>query len=306
MRRLFLAALLVLVTSAPSLRADEPNYTRRENVIYGRKYGTALTMDVLTPKKGANGLGVIVVVSGGWYSGHERIDEWFHFHRPLLDRGYTVFAVVHGSNPKFSIPEILDDMHRAVRFVRHSAKAYHVDPDRIGITGGSAGGHLALMQGCCGKDGDPKAADPVERESSRVQAVVAFCPPTDFLNWGEKGKPMLGNHPVVPVKGAFQFRRLDPKTNSFVEITDEKEREEIGKKISPINNVARGNAPALIVHGDKDALVPVQQAEDMAARQKEAGATAELIIKKGGGHNAALVNDNMSKAADWFDKYLAK
>jgi acetyl esterase/lipase len=308
MKRLLAALLLSLAALAPAaaLRAaDEPAFSRQE-VIYGRKLGTALTMDVLTPKAGANGAGVIVVISGGWYSGHERINDWFHFMQPLLDRGYTVFAVVHGSNPKFSIPEILEDMHRAVRFIRHSAKDYHIDPDRLGITGGSAGGHLSLMQGCGGKDGDPKAADPVDRESSRVQAVAAFCPPTDFLNWGEPGKHMLGTHPVVPVKGAFQFRRLDPKTNSFVEITDEKEREEIGKKISPINNVAKDNPPTLIVHGDKDTLVPLQQARDMAEKLKGAGVTAELIVKEGGGHNGTLVKDHMRKVIEWFDKYLAK
>src|SRR5439155_13935395 len=115
MRRLFVVLLLSLAAFAPSpaLRAaDEPGFARQE-VIYGRKFGTALTMDVLTPKKDANGAGVIVVISGGWYSGHERINDWLHFTQPLLNKGYTVFAVVHGSNPKFSIPEILDDIHRA-------------------------------------------------------------------------------------------------------------------------------------------------------------------------------------------------
>ena len=77
-----------------------------------------------------------------------------------MDRGYTVFAVVHGSQPKFTIPEVLDDMHRAVRFIRHNAKKYGIDPDRLGITGGSAGGHLSLMQGTAGKAGNPKSPGP--------------------------------------------------------------------------------------------------------------------------------------------------
>jgi acetyl esterase/lipase len=299
--------LLTLVAFASVLRAaDEPTFTHKEDVIYGRKFGTALTMDVFTPKK-ANGAGIIMAVSGGWYSDHAMIAGAVPLYiRPLLDRGYTVFAVVHGSNPKFSLQEILDDMHRSVRFIRHNAKEYGIDPGRLGITGGSAGGHLSLMQGLAGKDGDPKAADPVNRESSRVQAVVAFYPPTDFLNWGEKGKVMLGTHPIVPVAGAFQFRRLDAKTNSFVEITDEAKRVEIGKEVSPITHVAKDNPPTLIVHGDKDLLVPIQQAEIMAARQKEVGATAELIVKKGGGHDGALVKEHMPKLLDWFDKYLAK
>jgi acetyl esterase/lipase len=310
MKRLFFAALLALTAFVPpaALRAaDEATFTRKEDVIYGRKYGTALTMDVFTPKKGANGAGVILAVSGGWYSDHAMIAGAVPLYvKPILDRGYTVFAVVHGSNPRFTLPEILDDMHRAVRFIRHNAKDYGVDPNRIGITGGSAGGHLSLMQGLAGKDGDPKALDPVNRESSRVQAVVAFYPPSDFLNWGEKGKVMLGNHAVVPVKGVFDFLRLDPKTNSFVLITDEKKREEIGKDVSPITHVAKDNPPTLTVHGDKDPLVPIQQAEIMAARQKEVGAVAELIVKKGGGHDAALVKEYMPKLLDWFDKYLAK
>src|SRR5579884_17787 len=161
MKRVAVAALFALAALVPAARADEPGYDRRE-VIYGRKFGTALTMDVFSPKQGANGAGVIFVVSGGWYSDHNNITPniplWV---RPLVAKGYTVFAVCHGSNPKYAIPEILEDLHRAVRFIRHNAMGYRIDPNRIGITGGSAGGHLSLMQGCAGKDGDPKAPDPV-------------------------------------------------------------------------------------------------------------------------------------------------
>jgi len=309
MKRLFFLVALVLATlcDCPLARgADEPSFSRNE-VIYGRKFGMALTMDVFKPKKDANGAGVIFVVSGGWYSDHNGITGNIPLYvKPMVDKGYTIFAVCHGSNPKFAMPEILEDLHRSVRFIRRNAKEYGIAPDRIGITGGSAGGHLSLMQGCAGKDGNPKAADLVDRESSRVQAVVAFFPPTDFLNWGEKGKPMLGNHPIVPVKGAFDFHRLDPKTNSFVLIEDEKKREEIGREISPINHVAKDNPPTLIVHGDKDILVPLQQAETMAAKMKEVGAVGELIVKKGGGHDGKLVVDHLPKMIEWFDKYLAK
>jgi acetyl esterase/lipase len=306
MKRVLLTAFLALV-AAPALRAaDDAGYSRKEDVIYGRKYGTALTMDVFTPKK-ANGAGIIFCVSGGWFSAHDNIAGAIPgYIKPLTERGYTVFAVVHGSNPRFTLPEILEDMHRSVRFIRHNAKDYGIDPNRIGITGGSAGGHLSLMQGCAGKDGNKGAPDPVDRESSKVQAVVAFYPPTDFLNWGEKGKVMLGNHPIVPVKAVFDFIKLDPKTKAFVLITDEKEREEIGRQVSPITHVAKDNPPTLIVHGTKDLLVPIQQAQIMAARQKEVGATAELIVKEGGGHDGIIVKENFPKLLDWFDKYLAK
>jgi acetyl esterase/lipase len=306
-RTLFIALLVVSAGWTPAaVGADEPAFARQE-VIYGRKYGTALTMDVFTPKKDANGAGVLFVVSGGWYSDHNGISGAVPLYiQPLVDKGYTLFAVVHGSNPKFSIPEMLDDLHRSVRFIRHNAKDYGVDPDRLGVTGGSAGGHLSLMLGCGGSEGNPKAVDPIDRESCRLQAVVAFYPPTDFLNWGEPGHVMLGSHPIVPVKGAFQFTRLDPKTVTLDLITDETKREEIGREISPISHVAKDNPPTLIVHGDKDALVPLQQAQIMEAKMKEAGATCELIVKKGGGHDGALVKENFPRAIDWFDKYLAK
>ncbi len=309
MKRILLFAVLVAVSAcaAPAaVVAGEPGYARKE-VIYARKFGTAFTMDVFSPKKDANGAGVIFVVSGGWFSDRGAINGNIGaFIQPLVDKGYTVFAVMHGSSPKYALPEILEDMHRSVRFIRGSAKEYGIDGDRLGITGGSAGGHLSLMQGCAGKDGDPKAADPINRLSSRVQAVVSFYPPTDFLNWGEPGKLMLGTHPIVPVKGAFDFTQFNPKTQSFELITDEAKRAEIGRRVSPIAHVNKSNAPTLIVHGDKDALVPVQQAEIMAVKLKEAGVASQLIVKKGGGHDGALVREHVPNMIEWFDRHLGQ
>src|SRR5665213_3102300 len=146
MYRGVLSLALASLVAAPCLvRADDVEYTRTRDVIYGWKFGTALTMDVFTPKQNANGLGLIAVVSGGWFSNTDSIAP--PFYQPFLNRGYTVFAVVHGSQPKYTLPEIIQDINRSVRFVRYHAKDYHIDPDRIGIFGGSAGGHLSLMQG---------------------------------------------------------------------------------------------------------------------------------------------------------------
>src|SRR5712671_6668224 len=109
-----LLSCLLLTIAGPAVRsAEAPDWTRTQDIIYGRKYGLALTMDVFTPKK-ANGIGVIYVVSGGWFSGPQAIRPTLV--APLLKRGYTVFAVVHGSQPKFTVPEIVEDMHRGVRF----------------------------------------------------------------------------------------------------------------------------------------------------------------------------------------------
>src|SRR5262249_54054186 len=157
------SALLLFLLPIAAQAAEEP-WTRTQDVIYGRKYGLALTMDVFTPKE-SNGVGLILVVSGGWFSDTRHINAGFA--EPFLKRGYTVFEIVHGSQPKFTVDEIVWDVHRAVRFIRHSAKRFKIDPDRLGIYGASAGGHLSLMMGNAGKEGDPKAADPIDRLSSR-------------------------------------------------------------------------------------------------------------------------------------------
>src|SRR5687768_7023682 len=196
-------ALLSFSTVFAASTTEENGFTRHQDVIYGKKIGVALTMDVFQPKTNPNGLGIVFAVSGGWYSGHD--DKGGHAGRFkfLLDRGYTVFSVVHGSQPKFSIPEILDDMHRAVRFIRFHAKDYGINPDRIGITGASAGGHLSLMQGTAGNPGKADAKDPIDRVSSRVQAVACYFPPTDFLNYGKPNENAIGRGILESFGGAF-------------------------------------------------------------------------------------------------------
>ncbi|HTU90311.1 MAG TPA: alpha/beta hydrolase, partial [Gemmataceae bacterium] len=132
---------------------DDPHpYTRRRDVIYGRRSGTALTMDVFTPKKDAKGVAIVYPVSAGWVSNQSMNDL------PLLSifidepvkRGYTVFAVYHGSQPIFTIPEAIADVNRAVRYIRYHACEFAIDPRRIGVMGASSGGHLALMLGVAG------------------------------------------------------------------------------------------------------------------------------------------------------------
>ena len=295
--------LCSLFAAAICQAADEQSFVRTEDVVYGRKFGTALTLDVFTPRANANGAAVVWVVSGGWFSAHEAINPGYP--AEFLNRGYTVFAVVHGSQPLYTIPEVLGDMHRAIRYIRYHAADYKIDPNRIGITGGSAGGHLSLMQGTAGNDGTPDAKDPVERVSSRVQAVACFYPPTDFLNYGKTGENALGRGVLAGFRAPFAFKELDKTVNAFVPITDEERILEIGRRISPIYQVTKDDAPALIIHGDADKLVPIQQAETLVAKLKEAGVTAELVVKPGAAHGWKDQGKDMPSFADWFDKYLA-
>jgi acetyl esterase/lipase len=265
-------------------------FTRVEDVIYGRKSGTALTLDVFRPAK-PNGFGIAMMVSGGWFSSHEAIKP-ANF-QPLLHRGYTVFAVVHGSQPKFTIPEIVPDIHRAIRFIRHHAAEYGVDPHKLGITGGSAGGHLALTIAVQGTSGDPDAKDPVDRKSSAIQCVACFFPPTDFLNYGQPGEDAVGVGRLKDFKPAF-----GPRADTA------EERQKLGREISPIYFIHSNQPPVLIIHGDADKLVPIYQAEKFVERSRAAGATANLIVREGERHTwPGMINDS-EIFANWFDEHL--
>jgi acetyl esterase/lipase len=299
MNRLCWLLLATVLLPPAAGRAAE----RTRDVIYGRKYGLAMTLDVFAPDK-PNGRGVVFVASGGWFSGYQMVQPIFV--DAFTRRGYTVFAVVHGSQPKFTIPEILEDMHRAVRFVRANAEKYKVDPDRLGIYGASAGGHLSLMMGTAGQEGNPKAPDPVDRVSSRVQAVACFFPPTDFLNYGAPGKELIDRALQPPFTAAVDYHEFDKKKARYFPVTDKAKLREITRQVSPITHVTSDDAPTLLIHGDKDQLVPLQQSEVILAKFKEAGVPADLIVKKGAPHGWPSLPLDLEKCADWFDKHLLK
>jgi acetyl esterase/lipase len=292
MKRLLLAALLGLALLAGlSIPAqEEPKYTRTEDVIYGRKFGTALTLDVFEPEK-KNGAAIFFMVSGGFFSDHKNINP--SFYRSLLEHGYTVFAVVHGSQPRFIIPEIEEDIHRAIRFVRHNASRWGVDTNKFGITGASAGGHLSLTIGTQGKPGKADAKDAIDRESSAVQAVACFFPPTDFLNWSKPGEDGWDYEPTRQFSPAFGPRW-----------TTHEGRQVMGREISPIYFVTSNMPPTLVLHGDADKLVPIYQSQMFEKKCKEAGAPFKLIVKSGADHGWAGMDKDMAVFADWFDEHL--
>ena len=125
------------------------------DVVYGHKDGMALTFDVFKPKVHPNGAAVIRIVSGGWISLYTPPDQALSRYQELLDAGFTVITLRHGGSPKYLIPDIVADVRRGVRFIRYHAKDWGIDPNRLGVWGGSAGGHLSLMIGLASDNGDP-------------------------------------------------------------------------------------------------------------------------------------------------------
>ena len=288
---------------APGESSGKPAYTRTEDLIYGRKFGMALTMDVFEPAR-KNGFGVIFLVNGAWYSSHDPVTVPFAFpcvtpdnYKPYLDGGYTVFAVVTSSAPKFSIPEIIEDLPRAVRFIRYNARKFGVNPERLGVLGSSSGGHLALMMGTQGTQGPTDAKDPVDRESSAVGAVACFFPPTDFLNWGAPGIEGIGLGSMAPLDIVFGPRSYT-----------EQARQILGREISPIYFVTSRMPPTLIIHGDADNVVPLQQSESFVKRAAEVGAPpVKLVVRKGKGHGWGdfwKSQEDVTLFVEWFDECL--
>jgi len=256
----------------------------------------ALTMDVFTPKGPKNGAGVIICVSAGYKSGRELLGLLHpNFTTPFLDRGYVVFAVMHSSQPKSTVPDIVEDVHRAVRFIKSNARQYGIEPSRLGITGGSAGGHLSLMMGCAGTAGDSNAKDPVDRASSKVAAVACFFPPTDFL--------ALDQGDFKEFSAAFDFREMDSASGKLLPVSPAK-RQQIGREISPLTHAGKDSSPTFIIHGDNDKTVPISQSEALVAKLKDCGVECHLVAKKGKGHLWFGIEKDVPSFADWFDRYL--
>ncbi|MEK7677760.1 MAG: alpha/beta hydrolase [Verrucomicrobiota bacterium] len=268
-----------------------PAVQRMDAVVYGQRGDRPLALDVIKPAK-PNGLGILLLVSGGWKSGKPgSFREWMG--APLLRHGYTLFAVYHVSQPEATVMEIIDDMHRAVRFVRHQARDYGVDPQRLGVTGGSAGGHLSLMLATRGRPGPREAADPVERESSAVQAVAIFYPVTDLLNLGTSTENLGDGGPPKSFRRAFGPQA----TNLAV-------WKAVGRDSSPIYHITTNLPPVLIHHGDADTLAPLEQSEWFQGKAREAGQTVQIVVHPGGQHGWLTMVFDIRKFGDWFDQHL--
>lgn len=286
MKRLLILCLGVL-TLGSTTAFGQIAVEIKPDIVYGHKDGLAMTFDVFQPKTDSNGTGVLFMVSGGWYSTWRPPEQMQIMFLPLTQRGFTVFAVRHGSSPKYGIVDAVSDVRRAVRTIRMRADEFGVDPNRLGVYGMSAGGHLSLMLGTGGDDGDPNAKDPVDKVSSRVQAVVAYVAPTD-LTIAVRGAPER-----LPAYDRFPALDLDLAA---------------AKTMSPLLLTTSDDAPTLLIAGVKDDLVPIAHSRRILEALKKAGVTVELIEYPDSGHG--LVPQDAAKAmqatADWFEKHLAK
>ena len=276
--KLIAPLLAVSLLSAGSLPAQSVAPKITPDVVYGHKDGLAMTFDVFTPAK-PNGAGVLFMVSGGWVSTWVPPETFVRRAQLLLDKGFTVFAVRHGSSPRYKVPEAASDVERAVRYIKANASTLGVDPARLGAYGGSAGGHLSLLLGLDPDAGNAEARDAVLRGPSGVAAVVAFFPPVDLRGWTGPSK---------------QFPALEFAS-------------ELAPSVSPIDFVSKDDPPVLLIHGDADKLVPIAHSQRMRDALTAAGVTVDFVTIPGGDHgftNPAHSQRAMELTVSWFERHL--
>jgi acetyl esterase/lipase len=287
-KRLIPLVLILTVCAAAQVMAQAQVETIPD-VVYGHKDGLAMTFDVIKPKANANGAAVIFMVSGGWVSNYRPPQQAATQFKDLLDKGFTLIAVRHGSSPKYLIPEIVSDVRRALRFIRYNAKQWGVDPNRMGVFGGSAGGHLALVLGTASDDGDPNAKEDFMKESDRVASVVAYFPPVDLR----------------PLARGLNPERSGGVLDRFPALNFEKEK---AADYSPIVHVSPDDPPTLLIHGDKDTLVPVNNSKVIHEAFQKNNVKTQLIIIEGAEHGFRGEDAKRASAAmvAWFEQTLLK
>lgn len=283
---------------APQAFQAPAGQERLSNVVYAKHGDRELHVEILRPQVvPEKPMPAVVMVHGGGWSGgtHLVYMPW------LVSRGYFTMSVEYRLSGEAPWPAQIEDCREAIRWLRAHAQEYHIDPDRIGVIGHSAGGHLVS---CLGVYGDKSEFDhDTNGISSRVQAVVDEAGPSDFAPGarpiGDDRKPDSG--PVAGITKLFGGTY--------------EERPAVYLRASPSKQVTKDTPPFLILHGEQDHLVPMNQAERMLAALKEKGIPAELVRVQNGGHglraekpgDPAAVPDvpaQQTMIGDFFDRVL--
>jgi acetyl esterase/lipase len=281
------AFLFVLLLTVAAVAVGAEPYTQTKNVVYAEVDGVGLLLDVFAPTGQPNGLGIVDVASGAWYSDRGKIED--HRRAQMFDiycgRGYTVFAVRPGSITKFNLAEMAKHVKQGIQWVKEHADEYKIDPNRLGIIGASAGGHLAALVAVTADD------------KTAVKAAGVFFPPTDFTDY--RGVKVDENTPPAILERVKRFVVVSGAAPQSASELVEKL-----KQVSPALLVTDKAPPFLIIHGDADPLVPLDQSKKLLAALEAAHVPAQLIVKPGGGHPWPTIHEEVQVMADWMDKQL--
>jgi acetyl esterase/lipase len=287
---------------------DEPGLVIERDVEYGRAGDVVLKLDTYRPQAPPAGLlpAVVRIHGGGWRIGSKGGPETLELEikdavKPgmanlaltLARRGYFAIDIDYRLVPAARFPAPVEDAKCAVRWLRENAKAYSIDPDRIGAVGASAGGHLALMLALTDEKAGLEGAGGQAGCSSRVQAAVSWFGPTD----------------MTPEGHSDLFKET---VEAFIGGPFEQNREKY-RQASPISYVSRSAPAILLVHGEEDPAVAFRDSASLAERLKAAGADVTLIPVKHAGHDfrakpsvpmAPTAGEIGAKTVEFLDRHL--
>ena len=250
----------------PNPHAAVPALEIQTDVIYGFAGGEALKLDFARPTAcaGQKLPLAIHVHGGGWTSGDKAGAFTSSYGRMFLQLGFGVVSINYRLSPAWHFPAHINDCKLAVRFLRQHAQLFGIDPDRIGLWGGSAGGHLVSLMGTA-DDNDGLEGPGLPGVSSRPQAVVDHFGPTDLTAF-VAGTPYQTNT-IIDFLGCHPSDCPD-----------------LAQQASPASFITADDPPLLIIHGDQDAVVPYSQAEIMAEKLGGVGNAGALIKVLNAGH----------------------
>ncbi|MEQ1827902.1 MAG: alpha/beta hydrolase [Pirellula sp.] len=278
--RLTIAALAVMGAIPSYAMAQMPTH---RDVAYDNDHASQC-VDVYLAKSDKPTPAVIYIHGGGWRGGSKKVVPGWLL-RFVNEGKLSVVAVEYRFTDVATHPAQVNDCLRSIQFVRQNAEKWNIDSKRLGVTGGSAGGHLSAYIALHDDVAKATSDDPVEKQSSRVACAVSFAGPTDWtlLSSIEHGHPayrqLIGYQPGTP---AAELKA------------------ELVKDVSPISFVSKDDPPIMQVHGDKDDIVPLQHASKLHEQLQSTGVKSELVVIPDGNHGVAGAGDQVAKRATEF------
>ena len=269
-------ALVALSLASVAAYGAPTRTPTKDGILYGTADGQPLKMDYYAPQ----GAGVhpiaIIIHGGGYHGGTSKSGSEAYVADFLAPAGYAVFSINYRLAPKYPYPYMVQDVERAVRYIRYHAREWNADPNRIALVGGSAGGYLSNMVGLLNLPGNPHAADPVDRVSARAQAVVSLY-----------------------AQSSFQYVPLNEDVHRFLDpfIAQKGEKEAL-REASPITYVHKGDPPFLEILGTKDEYIPMSEATNLQTALHKVGVRCDIIAIPGGKHGTGGWN-KLPNVPDW-------
>lgn len=258
----------------------------RPGLVYAEFAGRKLRLDLYLPATPAPAAGHPVIISihgGGWIMSDRRKDL---FLRDLTNDGFAVASVDYRLASAARFPAQIEDCRLALRWVLDHGREYQLDPGRVGVTGTSAGGQLALLLGLAETRRFLPAGTP-PFPAGTVKAICAFYPPTDLVAIVPEDRRDRDDNLVANLLGGPVSQRLD-----------------LARAASPIRYVGKTSPPTFFVHGDRDRVVPLAQSRRLYETLKAAGAPTHLTVYPGKGHAFGPRPDTRREIAEFFSRYL--